>query len=303
MLRKRYAFVRVSSWLVCLCAFVVFASLASSAQSRPKAEERTVIFAVSVQYFPADSVTHKGIEPIVIIDGKSYVKPPSNDDELAKFGKSYYREGQIYRLFFGGAEAGAVSVKKWSDSDLHGCFYPGAEVEIKSPLELGGDSKALATNSTVSGRQKSSRRAPSSDEKAAILKLAQETYRQKGVPVTLLQSIKVVTLIATDLDGDGVAELIGNFKIGDSRDETPVHSLFLIAAKQSGAYQMELVWYHAGAETHYEARSFVDQLDLDGDGVDEIVTEGSYYESGDYQIYKKRKGQWLMVYKGGGGGC
>ena len=131
--------------------------------------------------------------------------------------------------------------------------------------------------------------------------MAQEAYRKNSVPAALLQSIRLKNINATDLTGDGVIELIGNFEVGDKY--TP-HTLFLIAAKQDDTYQAELTWYHhAVEEADYEARSFVDQLDLDGDGIDEVISAGHYYEGGDYQIYKKQKGQWQVIYQGGGGGC
>ncbi len=50
-------------------------------------------------------------------------------------------------------------------------------------------------------------------------------------------------------------------------------------------------------------QNFVDQLDLDGDGVDELVTEGVGYEGGDFIIYKRQNHQWFQVFRGGEGGC
>jgi hypothetical protein len=49
--------------------------------------------------------------------------------------------------------------------------------------------------------------------------------------------------------------------------------------------------------------NFVDQIDLDASGQDEIITISYYYESWDYAIYKSRNGTWEKVYTGGGGGC
>jgi len=33
------------------------------------------------------------------------------------------------------------------------------------------------------------------------------------------------------------------------------------------------------------------------------VGQHFYYESYDFVIYKKQKGQWQSIYRGGGGGC
>ena len=48
---------------------------------------------------------------------------------------------------------------------------------------------------------------------------------------------------------------------------------------------------------------FVDQLDLDGDGTDEIVVEVTGYESEAFLIYKRISGLWRRVHVGGQSGC
>ena len=48
---------------------------------------------------------------------------------------------------------------------------------------------------------------------------------------------------------------------------------------------------------------FVDQLDFDGDGTDEIVVEVTGYESEEFRILKRINGSWMRVHVGGAGGC
>src|SRR5438132_6223122 len=147
--------IKASVWFVCVCAVLGFVSVTDFAEPRSKPSTPMVIFSVG-EYHTADPVTRKavtsqGIDPIVIIEGKTYKKPPSDKNELVKFGNSYYRLGQTYRLLFGGSEAGKISVKKWSESDLlaDGCYDAGAEVEIKSSVKFADGIGALATNSKV----------------------------------------------------------------------------------------------------------------------------------------------------------
>jgi hypothetical protein len=47
----------------------------------------------------------------------------------------------------------------------------------------------------------------------------------------------------------------------------------------------------------------VDQLDLDGDGFDEIVVEVTGYENEEFAIYHRSNGSWAQVHLGGQGGC
>ena len=49
--------------------------------------------------------------------------------------------------------------------------------------------------------------------------------------------------------------------------------------------------------------NFVEQIDSDAGGKDEIIIISYYYESWDYAIYRSRNGKWEKVYFGRGGGC
>jgi hypothetical protein len=113
--------------------------------------------------------------------------------------------------------------------------------------------------------------------------------------------METLNLTASDLDRDGKAELVGSFRAVGT-DYTN-YALFIIFEPAGGKFKAALTWYHKGAEATAADRRLVDQLDLDGDGVSEVIAEGHYYESNDYFIYKKQRGQWRSVYQGGGGGC
>jgi hypothetical protein len=54
-------------------------------------------------------------------------------------------------------------------------------------------------------------------------------------------------------------------------------------------------------ETH--AYRFFDVIDLDGDGICEVVIQRNNYSSWDYILLKKKGDVWEEVYEGAGGGC
>ena len=163
---------------------------------------------------------------------------------------------------------------------------------------------SLAVSPATVGRGASSRRAPTDAERASALTLARAAYSKNAVGAALVKKMEVENLTATDLDGDGNFELVGSFKIeGGAGDSAATYSLFMIFEPGGGGYKPALTWFHRGGEADSAARGFVDQADIDGDGVAEVVAAGSYYESNDYIVYKKRQGRWVSVYQGGGGGC
>ncbi|HJQ34849.1 MAG TPA: hypothetical protein VJ866_22050 [Pyrinomonadaceae bacterium] len=279
--------------LACAQAAAVGARRQQTAAARAA---RTVLFAV--EKYEAN-VT---MEPIVIYERGAYAKPPVDDEAGSQaFTREFFRAGRQFRLLSGGGDAGTVTVKKAMEP---GCVFLAAEVSVETQARLGGRVQALATDSSTLGRGASSRRAPTEAERARAIELARAAYAKNGAPAALVGKMEVANLTATDLDRDGREELIGSFVV-EKKSETAgdAWTLFLIIEPEGGTFKTAWEWFHHGFEGEYADRRYVDQIDLDGDGVGEVVVEGSYYESNDYIIYKKQQGRWRPVYQGGGGGC
>lgn len=273
--------------------------------TRPAAAAaKTVIFAISKYE------TNVSMEPIVIYSRGVYTKPPIDGDEatIKTFVDDYFKPGRQYRVLSGGGEAGTLTVKQYQEP---GCVGINAEVSVNTSARLGGNVQALATNSQTLGKRSVSRRAPTDIERVFALMQAQAAYANNRVGASLVKNMEVVNLTATDLDNDGNFELVGNFRVTRKlKDFDDSYNLFMITTpvadytqQSAQAGKPALVWFHHGSEAEYADRKFVDQVDLDGDGVSEVIAGGSYYESNDYIIYKKQAGSWRPVYQGGGGGC
>lgn len=246
----------------------------------------TVIFAVNKI---AEGVT---LDPIVIFNKGQYVDPlPDNEAFVKEVAAKYLRAEQNHRVIFGGAEAGTVTVK---DRHEFGLTTGGT---LHSSIKLSEEVMALATTSSTLGAKQNTRRAPTPDERAAMLKLMSAAYTQRRVAAAAIAKVQINNITALDLDADGKAELIGSFYIRDQTQNT--QSLFLIAEIENGQYRSDLTWYKRGDEGTYEIRRLIDILDLDGDGIAEVFAINSYYETTDFTIYKKVKGVWRSVYHGG----
>ena len=244
------------------------------AQIRPKPRsiEGTAVFAVSKDMNDAT------IDPIVIFNKGQYVDPLTDDEVFIKQVETrYFRKGQKYRLIFGGAEAGTVTLKDRLEFGLT------TSANLDSSIRLNSQVHALATSSNTLGAKQNSRRAPTADERAAMLNLMKEAYRLKKVTSALIAKATVNNITALDVDGDGQAELIGSFAIAAPHEIS--HDLFLIAEQKSGQYQSSLVWYNR-APKKAASRRLLDILDLDGDGTAEVFTINSL-RSTDFTIYKK----------------
>ncbi|HEV2914641.1 MAG TPA: hypothetical protein VGX92_15285 [Pyrinomonadaceae bacterium] len=276
--------------------------------NRQGGQSSAVVFVVSARSLPTAAM-----EPILIIEQGKYKNPIAGDsdpEEIARFATEYYRKGAEYRVLFGGGRAGTLTVKASTRDEE--CFRTGAEVTLRSKARLNSNVMALATNSDSLGRAgEGSRRAPTASERAAILPLARNAFRQKGVPAALLPTLQTVNLTAFDLDGDGKAELAGTFVVKKRKGGQQRYVLFLLAEPQNDGYRAVVTEYASYTEkdimsggnidaigtTGIYTERLVDQLDLNADGASEVITITDGFESVTYMIYGKQNGRWGKVYE------
>ena len=274
----------------------------------PVSNQKTVLFAVSKT--PAGVL----IDPIVIIHKGRFTQPPSGTSEVAaltRMARDYYRAGQKYRLIFGGGAAGDITVKKWMGKDAE-CARTQARVEAKGAgaARLKDRVMAIATNATTLGGKTISRRQPTATERRAIFELAQKTYHQKGVAENLLAAVKQLNVTAVDLNGDGRDEIIGTFVIKKQRGVDAAYLLLLFVEPKGKEFKVTLSQYGAVTEKDLMsgasidqigeevlAQILVDHLDLDGDGLSEVIIADTSFEGITYRIYKKRGSAWSRVYE------
>jgi len=242
------------------------------------------------------------MDAVVIVDGKRLRAPFTDEDKAGqkKFAEEYFAAGRTYRLIFGGGEAGSVALKKWSE----GCNTAHAEVTLSTSARLGGQVKALATSSASLGKRASARRAPTDAERAGVMTLMKSIYAQHKTPASLIAAIKVTNLTATDLDGDGKYEFVGSFT--SAAKNKFERDLFLIAKPQGAGMRADFAKFQAyqpPPEEFLHGIDFVDQLDLDGDGIGEVFAVQGGFDGYQYVIFKKVGGRWRRVYDVMGDAC
>lgn len=282
--------------------FILSRALVSLAQERPT---QLVIFAV----WPAQKGKTPDsplIDPIAILEDSQFKNPGEyiNDEKLdtnyKEFVRDYLANGTQYPMLFGGGSNGGVSVEGQAGIS---CGDLTAIVNLSPHAHE--NQRMLAVSSIHGlGLHYNWRRIATPNERAAFLSLAADFYKRQGVVGVSSSLLKLTDLRATRLGKAESSVLIGSIRLNQ---KTEAHNLFLVASFKNAKWEIELSTDHVTKDipegTDDEAEDFLDQLDLDNDGVDEIVTMSSYYESWNYTIYKKQDGIWKRIYKGGGGGC
>jgi hypothetical protein len=268
----------------------------SSAGTAPLA---TLVCVVSGE---GEDLSEMNMDPVVIVQGGKFkpVYPDNNEAAQQLFAKKYFSEGQKYRLTFGGGEAGTATIRK---SGM-GCNALHATVAVETAARIQGHVRALATNSESLGRKASARRAPTAAERAAVMAMVKQIYRARGTSIQLQLLLKTTNLTASDLNSDGKFELMGSFVIETKTKAR--RDLFLIAEARGNGFAPALVSYQSyklPPEGFDSAINFVDQMDLDNDGVGEVFAIQGGFDGYAYLIYKKQNGRWRNVFSATGDVC
>ena len=283
---------RIVSPILVSLSFLMLSAGSTASQTR----KPVMVFAVSAE---AGEGT---MDAVVLVDGKQLRVPFTDEqkDRQKRIAEEYFAAGRTYRLIFGGGEAGSVKIKKWSE----GCNSVHAEIMPSTSAHLGGEVRALATNSDSLGKRASARRAPTEPERVAVMALVKSIYTQNRTPANLIAAIKVTNLTATDLDGDGKYEFIGSFT--SSAKNKFERDLFLIAKSQGTVMRADFAKFQAyqpPPEEFLHSVDYVDQLDLDGNGTGEVFAIQGGFDGYAYLIFKKVAGRWRQVYDMMGDAC
>lgn len=217
--------------------------------------------------------------------------------DFARFEKSFYQPGSNLSVFSGGSRLGVAKVTSSNVS-----FVEDEGSVLSAAISYHGAGKprlAANTTSQIPGHL-STRRAATPAEKSTLLRLAKQWLTEYGLDRRLLERGALGEVISTELRKGVGQALIGRF---DVKSQRAIHRLFAIAEPDGGSYHLTLADIDvqpASSDEHME-RTFVDQLDINNDGVDEVITETELYENCFYNVWKfyaKDKG-WSLKYSGG----
>jgi hypothetical protein len=304
--RKRRACARVFvtvARLLFVVAFLSFLFAALAAQKPSVRLQKKRVAALVCVVSRGDSSAGSGnMDAVVLVDNGKLRQPYPEYNEAAqsRFASEYFRPGKKYRVTFGGGEVGTATVR---GSEM-GCNNIHATALLEDSGKIPAHLSALASDSDSLGRKPTARRAPTDAERAAIMKLVSQVYRSRRTAPALLRTLKTTNLTATDLDGDGKFELIGSFVL-ETKAKARKDLLFI--AEPSGvSFKPALVnfqSYKLPPEGFDSAVDFVDQLDLDGDGIGEVFVTQHGFDAYGYSIYKKSGGRWRQVYTTTGDAC
>ncbi len=284
-----------------LCSLFIFSVVSPiAAQRRAPAKPKPIVFAVLND--------GKIVEPIAFIDKGKLIQVLDGAEESMTteiFARTYYKPKTVYRLVFGGFDAGSVTIK--SNDPKAECSSKMANVEILSlRAKLKGKIMSLATNAPLK-KGSGVRRLPTAAERTEIESLVRAEFIKQKVPASAAKNLKYHNLTALDVDSDGKIELVGSFWAEPSAATRAV--LFFIAEKNAaGKYEFGYSEFRninqdevmsgeiSALDDGVYHELLLDALEYDGDTTAEIFTFTQSFEGAGFNAYSRREGKWLKAF-------
>ncbi len=247
------------------------------------------------------------LDPIAVRDRNDSLRQPpigeGTELPLTLFNRRWYGAGQRYLRVLDGARAGIVVAGNPTQAGCEG-LEGDAKLEPNHAVIVAG---GIVITDTASNSAPIVVTEPSSADSAALRELALGLVSDsQGRWVTRLLEVRHAAILRTPRLSAPLA--IAAYHAGLSGDSTPDRnprtvSIVVIAEKQPSG--MHVTWRQvdeSGGEMS-DVRDFIDFVDIDRDGMPEIILGNQHYESNDYWILTHRTGTWSLLYQGGGGGC
>jgi hypothetical protein len=231
------------------------------------------------------------------------------------FDRLYHHPGASYTLYQDGHAVGSATVKQgmWSKPDapiyaLPNCqnLLPLASVRLDGSVKAGITVEFLATTATLGAPPSGAPLAPSAATSLAR-DVAAKVAEDARIPRARLDSLDFHA-VAVNTGATTNPTLVVSY-IDPNAEEAAAHgdetsALFAIADKTGGAYAPSFTKVINGPAAHAEYRRYVDHVDLNGDGVDEIVLEGWQYGGDTYlMVMRFKDGHWNEVFRGAPNWC
>jgi len=229
-----------------------------------------------------------------------------------EFDAMYTRSNRSYPLYRDGAAIGEVRIRRgmWERRDqplysLPGCRHvtPLSAVSLETDVRLEFTIEAFAATSGVQVRPKAPVK-PTKGLEARARGVAHDVARNVGMDTASL-SPSGFHAVAINTGATAAPTLVASFLDPESSDRDGTTSHVVIIANDTGAgYHASFQHTASGPVTAAEFRRYVDHLDLNGDGVDEIMLEGWRFAGETFlSVLGYANGEWREVFRGRSSWC
>ena len=224
--------------------------------------------------------------PIAVIQGGRLEPIVLASAGWKQFDAMYGKSGTSYTLFRDGRSAGTAVVRQgmWEKPNeplysLPSCelMIPLARVRLDTKMKIAFTVEAFASNAQL-GRATSSPGMSARDVEAAARQVGEAAAQRGRISSGVLESLSL-SADAIEVRSGAPPVVVASFTDPKADDKASsggkTASIFAIAEQgEDGGYQIAYSHIVNGDASDAEYRRYIDHLDFDGDGTDEIVLEG-----------------------------
>lgn len=233
-----------------------------------------------------------------------------------EFDEIYTRAGAVYPVYHDGVNTGTLHVRRgmWERADsavysLPNCraLTPLAEVQLDG--DAGTRTVELLASTRPLGSPRAARTTSDAGVSAHVRTLGRSSAAARGIARDALDHLAFRALsVPTGASGPaGAPTLVGSYvddsphDAHDRRNPPRVSHLLFLADSATGAASYSASYTRGGSARadSLEFQRYVDHLDIDGDGVDEIVLDAWSADASSVPVVLGfRDGRWRELFRG-----
>jgi len=245
------------------------------------------------------------LTPIAIMRNGKLLKPVlyqrANQQAIDRFVRLHYAQGTTMFLWQSGQARGKLRLGGLEPNcDSATTFHVTPIGETSFDKSRG----AIALSQDIGPGHPNYVESATEGERALFARVSQKALSESHTSITPKTPMKIHHLIRTRASATGSPLLVGSISFLQKKTE---YWLFVILEQRDGEWRAAITKVHTVKDledrTDAQEEEYLDQLDIDGDGIDEIFTESNYYEAYSLAAYGLRGGVWNNIYESGVGGC
>lgn len=240
-----------------------------------------------------------GLDPIAILTPDGLRNPQEIADST--FNPRWFAPGARYPVRVAGVPVGVAAV---IGPEERTCSERLARAEVSLTSPVPADWQGLASDAFGDAPARPLVRPATEAETRIVAALADSIHAADGAPAEHRGSATRESMYAVTVPGLAYPVLAGSSNIAFQKDGfEQVYTAMVVAERRDGVYRPVYDFYMFEQEGAMQRRFLLDAVDLDGDGVPELVTRTLEYEGWYFTVLQRSADGWREIYEGGGGGC
>lgn len=254
--------------------------------------------------------------PIAVIDGGRLGPIVLATDGWRQFDALYGKSGTNYKLYRDGRSVGTATVRQgmWERPEplyaLPNCdlLIPLSRVRLDTRMRLGFTVEALASNATLGRAGGSAASMPQAEVDRIAREIGEVAAQRARIASGTLAGL-MLNAVAIEIRNGTAPVVIVTFTDPKAEEREAsggkTASIFAIAEEgEDGTYQIAFSHIVNGDADDAEYRRYLDHLDLDADGTDEMVLEGWDTRGASFlSVLRSGGGKWSEMYRSRGQWC